>query len=85
MNANTAIKSKSVQDFFIDAQSELSVAIKNATGFVNNDYADLNEVVRVVKKAFSKHGFAIHHTQYANENGDFLKTILITLKMRRRL
>lgn len=69
------IKSKSVQDFFIDAQADLTVAVKNATGFVNNDYADLNEVVRVVKKAFTKHGFAIHHTQYATENGDFLKTI----------
>ena len=69
MSNNTAIKD------YIEAQCDLAVAIKNATGFVNNDYADLNEVVRVVKEAFQARNFAINHVQFSNENGDFLKTI----------
>jgi len=69
MENNTAI-----QDY-IAAQCDLSVAIKNATGFVNNDYADLNEVVRVVKEAFQVRNFLINHIEYSNEHGDFLCTI----------
>jgi len=69
MENNTAI-----QDY-IAAQCDLSVAIKNATGFVNNDYADLNEVVRVVKEAFQVRNFLINHIEYSNEHGDFLSTI----------
>ena len=69
MSNDTAIKD------YIEAQCDLSIAIKNATGFVNNDYADLNEVVRVVKEAFQARNFAINHIQFSNEHGDFLKTI----------
>ena len=69
MSNNSAIKD------YIDAQSDLALAIKNATGFVNNDYADLNEVVRVVKEAFQPRNFVINHVQFATEQGDFLKTV----------
>ena len=69
MSNNSAIKD------YIDAQSDLALAIKNATGFVNNDYADLNEVVRVVKEAFQPRNFVINHVQLATEQGDFLKTV----------
>ena len=55
MSNNTAIKD------YIEAQCDLAVAIKNATGFVNNDYADLN-VLEMTKVNIFDYWNIIHAT-----------------------
>lgn len=63
---------------FIKAQSEMGVALKNATNpFLKNNYADLQSVQDAVFPTFHAHGFAIIQCCNADEYGFYVRTEIL--------
>jgi len=60
------------------AQKEMGKALKNATNpHFRSSYADLKSVIEAVVPAFLANGFAVTQPNGADEQGDYVETVLI--------
>lgn len=62
----------------LEVQRELKAVVKNAANpFFKSKYADLSEVLSVVKPLLNKNDIILLQPHETNEFGDFVKTVLI--------
>ncbi len=69
---------KAIAPALLKAQMEIGAAKKEAENpFYHSTYADLGEVMRVCKKPCNDNGITILQPQDADENGNYVETVLL--------